>query len=119
VTDDDDLDRLALERHRQTYHELRAEEQAMKELHDKRMSDQQRAEFQQRMRGCRVVLLGLVLFWAFVVLAIYSCNANAAGRLVFLEDEQDLGNGFKLCIYTEGVTITVPSYRLCPLSIEV
>lgn len=39
--------------------------------------------------------------------------------LVFLIGERDLGNGHKLCIYDEGITITIPSYKVCPVSIEV
>lgn len=41
----------------------------------------------------------------------------AAMAQVYLERERDLGNGYKLCIYSEGVTITVRSHDLCPLSI--
>lgn len=70
-------------------------------------------------RGCRWFVLGLLAFWFAVALMVYSCVADAAGRQVYLEDEQDLGNGYKLCIYSEGVTITRRDYQLCPLSIEV
>jgi len=64
---------------------------------------------------------GLIVFWALVIggiMLLYSCQAEAGIRY-FLEDERDLGNGYKLCIYGEGVTITRPSHQLCPLSIEV
>ena len=67
----------------------------------------------------RTMLFALILFWVAVAGLIYSCVADAAGRQVYLEDEQDLGNGYKLCIYSEGVTITRRDYQLCPLSIEV
>lgn len=73
-------------------------------------------------RWCRLLLLGVTLFYTLVfagIALLWSCQADAYGRLVFLEDERDLGNGFKLCIYSEGVTITRPSYSLCPISIEV
>jgi hypothetical protein len=45
--------------------------------------------------------------------------AEARGFQVYLDGEEDLGNGYKLCHYSEGVTITVESHRLCPLSINV
>lgn len=59
-------------------------------------------------------ILALFLFFLF-----YWYEASASGRQVYLEDERDLGNGMKLCIYSEGVTITVASHRLCPLSVEI
>lgn len=59
-------------------------------------------------------ILFLFLFFLF-----YWTVGSAAGRQVYLESERDLGNGMKLCIYSEGVTITVASHRLCPLSIEI
>lgn len=71
-----------------------------------------------RATGCRWLALAIIAFWIGVAALIYSCNAHA-GVLVFLEDEQDLGNGYKLCIYSEGVIITRRDYQLCPLSIEV
>jgi hypothetical protein len=73
-------------------------------------------------RWVRYLVLGFAAFWATIILGIaliWSCSADAQGRLVFLEDERDLDNGLKLCIYSEGVTITIPSYQLCPISIEV
>ena len=72
------------------------------------------------LRGCRIVAWSMILFWLAVIAGVmYSCRADAAGYQVYLEDERDLGNGFKLCVYSEGVTITRPSHQLCPLSIEV
>jgi len=68
----------------------------------------------------RALLIGLILFWVAVILGIallYSCRADA-GMLLFLEGEDDLGNGYKLCHYTEGYTITIQSHKLCPLSIN-
>jgi hypothetical protein len=70
----------------------------------------------------RALLIGLILFWVAVIGGIgllYSCQAKAEGFQVYLEGEDDLGNGFKLCHYTEGVTITVRDSQLCPLSIKV
>jgi hypothetical protein len=46
-------------------------------------------------------------------------TAAHAGRQVYLESERDLGNGMKLCIYSEGAAITIASHRLCPLNIHV
>jgi hypothetical protein len=69
--------------------------------------------------GCRWIAAGMLAFWLAVAALVYACNASAAGRRVYLEDERDLENGFKLCIYSEGITITRPSYQLCPISIEV
>jgi hypothetical protein len=69
----------------------------------------------------RCLALSMLAFWVCVIfgaLALYSCNAQARTQ-VYLEQERDLGNGYKLCIYNEGVTITVPAYRLCPISINV
>jgi hypothetical protein len=65
--------------------------------------------------GSRIsnVLFVLALFIASL---FYWYVASAAQ--VYLEDEKDLRNGYKLCIYSEGVTITVPSYKLCPISID-
>jgi hypothetical protein len=60
----------------------------------------------------------LALLALFAVLFVIA-TASAAGRQVYLEGEDDLGNGYKHCIYSEGVVITIPSHRLCPLSIEV
>jgi len=71
--------------------------------------------------GVRWLALCMLAFWVCVIfgaLALYSCNAQARTQ-VYLEQERDLGNGYKLCIYNEGVTITVPAYRLCPISINV
>jgi hypothetical protein len=65
---------------------------------------------------------GLLVFWALVIGGVgllYSCQVKADGFQVYLEGEDDLGNGFKLCHYTEGVTITVRDSQLCPLSIKV
>ena len=36
-----------------------------------------------------------------------------------LEDEKDLRNGYKLCIYSGGYTITIPNYKICPISLDV
>jgi hypothetical protein len=33
-----------------------------------------------------------------------------------LVDEQDLGNGYKMCIYDDGSAFTVKDFQLCPLS---
>jgi len=63
----------------------------------------------------------IIVFWALVIGGIgllYSCRADARTQ-VYLESEQDLGNGYKLCVYSEGVTITRRDSQLCPLSIEV
>jgi hypothetical protein len=67
--------------------------------------------------GVRLAVLLLVLIWTALIAGVLPYCAHAATQ-VYLEDEQDLGNGYKLCIYSEGVTITVQSYRLCPLSIN-
>jgi len=78
-----------------------------------------------RRRGIDPGKLGnglMVVGWLallFVFWLLWLNEASAQGRMVFLESERDLGNGFKLCVYTEGVTITVASYKLCPISIEV
>lgn len=56
----------------------------------------------------------MTLFWL-----LWLTEASAQGRMVFLEGERDLGNGMKHCIYSEGVVITIPSYKLCPLSIDI
>jgi len=75
---------------------------------------------QESLRGCRYLAAGVAVFWALVILGIallYSCRADA-GMLLFLEGEDDLGNGYKLCHYTEGYTITIQSHKLCPLSIN-
>jgi hypothetical protein len=55
----------------------------------------------------------------FIFFLFYWTVASAQGIQVYLEDEEDLGNGMKLCIYTEGVTITVRDSQLCPLSIRI
>ena len=62
---------------------------------------------------------GAAVLFLFLFFLLYWTVGSAAGRQVYLEDEQDLGNGFKLCIYSEGVTITVASHRLCPLNVEI
>jgi hypothetical protein len=69
------------------------------------------------MRRFRAAVLFSALLWLLLGFSVGKCLAS--GRQVFLEDEQDLGNGYKLCIYSEGVTITRRDYQLCPLSIEV
>jgi hypothetical protein len=61
----------------------------------------------------------IALTLLFICAIMWWREASAYGRQVYLEDERDLGNGMKLCIYSEGVTITVASHRLCPLSIEI
>jgi hypothetical protein len=62
-----------------------------------------------------VVLIMLVMY-----ASVRSCTAHAEGVYqVYLVDEQELGNGFKACIYDEGVTITVRDSQLCPLSITI
>lgn len=73
------------------------------------------------MNSFRQLVLGLIIFWAIIIggiLLLYSCQSEAAGFQVYLEGEDDLGNGFKLCHYTEGYTITIQSHKLCPLSIR-
>lgn len=75
--------------------------------------------------GCLLLLfiLGAIIEGA-AVFALYllwtgQAEARPLAMQVYLEGEQELGNGYKLCIYSEGVTITVPSHQLCPLTIEV
>jgi hypothetical protein len=76
---------------------------------------------EEKRQGTRLALLLLALVWATIIaavlLALPYC-AQARGLQVYLEAEEDLGNGYKLCHYSEGVTITVESHRLCPLSIN-
>jgi hypothetical protein len=73
-----------------------------------------------RYSGLRLIAVLAIAFWAAIVtLFLFTCEAKAAGFQVYLDGEEDLGNGYKLCHYTEGVTITVESHRLCPLSINV
>jgi len=75
---------------------------------------------EQPLEGCRWIVLGMLAFWAAVILGVallWSCRAEA-GMVVYLEGQDDLGNGFKLCHYTEGYTITIQSHKLCPLSIN-
>lgn len=73
----------------------------------------------QEFDGCGKLVAMLILGWASIALLVYSCTTFADGVLVFLEGEDDLDNGYKLCHYSEGITITVPSHKLCPISIEV
>lgn len=66
-----------------------------------------------------IALVGLVFYSMLAVAAaMLPLGADAAGR-VYLESERDLGNGYKHCIYSDGVVITIQSHQLCPLSIEV
>ena len=125
MNDDEELNRLARDRHRATYLELEREEK-MKNWFVMKSGEHDEPDkipgHEPTPFGCRLLLLGVTLFYTLVfagIALLWSCQANAYGRLVFLEDERDLGNGFKLCIYSEGVTITRPSYSLCPISIEV
>lgn len=67
----------------------------------------------------RKVVGNTLFFLALLLFFLFYWHVASAKMLVFLEDERDLGNGHKLCIYSEGITITVPSYKLCPISIEV
>lgn len=69
-----------------------------------------------RSSPCFVVMSVVLMFIFFL---FYWTVASAQGIQVYLEDEEDLGNGMKLCIYTEGVTITVRDSQLCPLSIRI
>lgn len=69
--------------------------------------------------GFRAMVLGLLAFWLIAFAGIWYCTADAAGRAVYLESEEDLGNGFKLCVYSEGVVITIPSHGLCPISTDI
>ena len=63
-------------------------------------------------------VIGYVLALAFLAVVALSLMGTAhAGMTLFLEGEDDLGNGFKLCHYTQGYTITIASHRLCPLSV--
>jgi hypothetical protein len=68
--------------------------------------------------GCGKLIATTFLVWAAIALLVYSCMAYATMQ-VYLEGEDDLGNGYKLCRYSEGITITVASHKLCPLSINV
>lgn len=67
--------------------------------------------------GCTFAILALCLL--AIAAFLWANEAMSMGRMVFLEGERDLGNGMKHCLYTEGVVITIPSYKLCPLSVEV
>lgn len=118
---DEELDALAHDRHQQTYLELAAEERERK-ARERLVGMMQQAVRDPRpdLRSWRPLVLGMAAFWAAIILGItllYSCNAEA-GMVVYLEGEDDLGNGFKLCHYTEGYTITIQSHKLCPLSIN-
>lgn len=145
MNDDEELNRLARERSRVVLAELEQEEAMGKSIprpphyHDMGESPPpetkpdipgiivspplQRSEDPPGyvpMQGCRWLAWGIVAFWVAVILGIgllYSCRADA-GMVVYLEGEDDLGNGFKLCHYTEGYTITIQSHKLCPLSIN-
>lgn len=69
----------------------------------------------------RRIFCALALLWAVIattLVLLWSCEAHA-GRQVYLQQEVDLGNGYKQCIYEDGITMTVQSHRLCPLTIEV
>jgi hypothetical protein len=87
---------------------------------DEDEADQRRRWRDGRPTGCSYVAVSCVVIWTlFIGLIFHSCTARAdSGVQVYLEDEQDLGNGWKLCIYSEGVTITKPDYELCPISIR-
>lgn len=67
--------------------------------------------------GCTFVIVALCLL--AIAAFMWANEAMSMGRSVFLEGERDLGNGMKHCLYTEGVVITIPSYKLCPLSVEI
>lgn len=85
------------------------------------MSEWERMKEEENRRAARRGILALLAFWTVLItiaLLLLPYCAEARSQ-VYLEDEQDLGNGYKLCIYSEGVTITVPAYRLCPISINV
>ena len=58
----------------------------------------------------------LIVFLA-TFLILY-CAVTSANTQYYLESERDLGNGLKLCIYTEGMTLTVKSHELCPLTVR-
>lgn len=124
MTDDEELDRLARDRHRATYLELEQEKKMGKFIAKPGEHDEPDVipGSEPSPNGCRMLAWGMIAFWALVIGGIallYSCRADAAGRQVYLEGEDDLGNGYKLCHYSEGVTITIQSHKLCPLSINV
>lgn len=66
------------------------------------------------MRYLKNTLLCAALFVFF----IFYWTVGFAATQYYLEDERDLGNGLKLCIYSEGYTLTVQAHKLCPLSIR-
>jgi hypothetical protein len=128
MNDDEQLAQLARDRHRATYLELEREKnemgrQAPRPPHYRQdipgiiiVDDEDKP-----LEGCRYLAWGIAAFWIAVILGVallYSCRADAAGFQVYLEGEDDLGNGFKLCHYTEGYTITIQSHKLCPLSVN-
>jgi hypothetical protein len=141
---DEELDRLTRERQRIVLNELEQEEEMGKSIprppHYRDMGESPPPETKPGIPGIivspqdddspgyvpppsfRPLACGVIVFWAAVILGIgllYSCSAKADGMQVYLEGEDDLGNGFKLCHYSEGVTITVAATKLCPLSIAI
>ena len=131
MNDDEELTRLARERSRAVLAELEKEENEMKlkglvEMFGDQPGIVVESEASARRRrtdraiGWRWLGVGIILFWAAVFGGVlYSCEARAEGTQVYLEGEDDLGNGFKLCHYSEGVTITLRDSQLCPLSIRI
>ena len=137
MNDDEELNRLARERPRVMLAELEQEEAVSKSIprppnyRDMRESPPPETKLDIALGTTlqppgyeppppRWLAWGLIVFWALVIGGIallYSCRADA-GMTVYLEGEDDLGNGFKLCHYTEGYTITIQSHKLCPLSIN-
>jgi hypothetical protein len=69
------------------------------------------------MRKIIVNTLLVIALFAFFVFYWYVGTAEAAMDH-YLQEERDLGNGYKLCIYDQGITITVKSHELCPLRIR-
>lgn len=137
MNDDEELNRLARDRYRAVLAELEQEEAMSKSIpRPPHYRDVREEKFTHPETGATInydkspgyepppprwLAWGLIVFWVLVIGGIallYSCKAEARTQ-VYLEDERDLGNGYKLCIYSEGITITKPSHQLCPISIEV
>jgi len=76
--------------------------------------DEYREHWNVLMKSLTTLALMLFLFLASV---FYWYVASAATQY-YLQEEKDLQNGLKLCIYTEGMTVTVKSHQLCPLTIH-
>jgi hypothetical protein len=64
-------------------------------------------------------LFTIFCLWILLICSLMWAAELMAAEQVYLESERDLGNGKKLCIYSEGVVITIPSHQLCPMSIRV